>query len=67
MSAGTDANVFITLCSKTGASQRVQLRNTSKNNFERGQEDTFYISVTDIGSLSAIKCDLFSVIVMILI
>ena len=43
--AGTDANVYLIIYGATGRdSGRLPLEN-SKNNFERGQEDTFTVQV----------------------
>ena len=54
--AGTDANVFITLFGKKGVSKKIPLKNKSKNNFERGQTDTFYSGIMeDIGPITRIK------------
>ena len=52
--AGTDANIYITLINENSASsQEIALNNPSKNDFERGQLDTFILRVP--GNLGPIK------------
>ena len=48
--AGTDANVWIELHGEELSSRREPL-DTSKNDFERGNKDTFFIECTDLGKL----------------
>lgn len=43
--AGTDANVFLILYGATGLDSGSLKLDTSKNNFERGQEDVFMVQV----------------------
>ena len=52
--AGTDANVFVELLGANGNSGRRPL-STSRNNFERGKKDVFFLEMPDLGELSAIK------------
>ncbi|XP_044174758.1 uncharacterized protein LOC114975839 isoform X5 [Acropora millepora] len=51
--AGTDANVLITIFGEKGDSGEKKLDN-SRNNFERGQKDSFRISSGDLGRLTKI-------------
>lgn len=56
MFAGTDANVFITFYGNHGVSQRVPLKNRSKDLFERGKTDTFLVELKkDIGKVSKVR------------
>ena len=48
--AGTDANVSIELFGEASSSGRRPLE-TSRNNFERGREDTFFIDTVELGEL----------------
>ena len=52
--AGTDANVFVELLGANGNSGRRPL-STSRDNFERGKKDVFFLEMPDLGELSAIK------------
>ncbi|XP_029211921.2 uncharacterized protein LOC114975839 isoform X2 [Acropora millepora] len=53
--AGTDANILITLFGEDGDSEETKLDN-NKNNFERGQKDSFVISCGKyLGRLSKIR------------
>ena len=52
--AGTDANVFVELLGANGSSGRRPL-STSRDNFERGKKDVFFLEMPDLGELSAIK------------
>ncbi|XP_074618349.1 uncharacterized protein LOC141877315 isoform X1 [Acropora palmata] len=51
--AGTDANVLITIFGEKGDSGEKKL-DKSRNNFERGQKDSFRISSGDLGRLTKI-------------
>ncbi|XP_078580092.1 lipoxygenase homology domain-containing protein 1-like isoform X2 [Branchiostoma floridae x Branchiostoma japonicum] len=52
--AGTDANVFVTLFGEAGDSGERRLDN-SKNNFERGRDDTFMIECPNLGPMRKIR------------
>ena len=52
--AGTDANVFITLCGTKGTSDQIALTGTG-NLFEKGSSHSFRISVDDIGIIKTIR------------
>ncbi|XP_078666046.1 lipoxygenase homology domain-containing protein 1-like isoform X1 [Branchiostoma floridae x Branchiostoma belcheri] len=52
--AGTDANVFITLFGEAGDSGERRLDN-SKNNFEKGRDDTFMIECPNLGPMRKIR------------
>ncbi|XP_072029400.1 uncharacterized protein [Amphiura filiformis] len=54
LTAGTDANVIITLYGEKGESGETKLDNV-ENNFERNKEDVFNIKAKDLGKLSKIK------------
>uniref|UniRef100_A0A383W527 PLAT domain-containing protein n=1 Tax=Tetradesmus obliquus TaxID=3088 RepID=A0A383W527_TETOB len=49
--AGTDADISIELHGEKGSSPALRLE-TSANNFERGQRDTFCVAAADLGALS---------------
>ncbi|XP_068712219.1 retinoschisin-like [Montipora foliosa] len=53
--AGTDARVFITLIGEKGRSKEIELESKGRNDFEKGQKDTFFIETKDLGKLTAIK------------
>lgn len=52
---GTDSNVFITILGENGETKETEL-NDSKNNFEQGSKDTFWISSENsIGVVTGVK------------
>ena len=53
--AGTDANVFITIYGKNGNSPKLQLKNNSKNCFERNHTDMFVFKTQCCGPLEKIR------------
>ena len=53
-SAGTDADVYITLFGSMGNSGEREL-DTSGNNFEIGQVDTFRLEMQDIGEIIKVR------------
>lgn len=55
MSAGTDANVFITFYGEKGTSVRIPLQKKKANNFEKGSRDLFRISAADVGTIAKLK------------
>jgi len=52
--AGTDANVFIQLFGDKGETGEIKLEG-AKNCFERGQKDTFGVTVVDLGELKKVR------------
>ena len=52
--AGTDANVFIELHGAEGLSSKREKLDTSKDDFERGRKDTFFVECSDLGKLDHI-------------
>ena len=50
-SAGTDANVFITVYGTNGDTGKRPLTQKFRNLFERGQTDKFQIEAIDLGQL----------------
>ncbi|XP_029365801.1 lipoxygenase homology domain-containing protein 1-like [Echeneis naucrates] len=56
-SAGTDANVFITLYGVNGDSGRRHLRQKFRNLFERGHTDRFVLEMLDLGELLRVKVE----------
>ena len=52
--AGTDANVHVELIGSSGNSGRRVLSN-SRNNFERGVVDVFFLEMPDLGDIAAVK------------
>lgn len=56
-SAGTDANVFVTIYGVNGDSGRRQLRQKFRNLFERGRTDRFVLEMLDLGELLRIKVE----------
>ena len=52
--AGTDASVWIDIHGSKASTSRRRLE-TSANNFERGQTDTFAVSAVDLGDLDSIE------------
>eukprot|EP00854_Cymbomonas_tetramitiformis_P003095 gene3095-3928_t len=52
--AGTDANVSITIRGEK-ANSGVRKLSTSKDNFERGKVDTFFVEAPDVGKILAIE------------
>ena len=53
--AGTDANVFVTLYGKGGNTPKLQLKNNSKNCFEKDQSDIFNLKTTSVGPLVKLR------------
>ncbi|KAK2563931.1 EGF-like repeat and discoidin I-like domain-containing protein 3 [Acropora cervicornis] len=53
--AGTDARVFIILFGEKGRSKEIELESKGRNDFEKGQKDTFFIQAKDLGRLTAIN------------
>lgn len=53
--AGTDANIFLTLYGKYGASKKIHLIDKSKKMFEKGSVDHFKIQYKDLGDLQKIR------------
>lgn len=60
MNAGTDANVYVTLYGAKGTSARVQLRKSTRNNFEKGGKDSFRVTAADVGSIAKLKSVAFN-------
>lgn len=56
-SAGTDANVFITIYGVNGDSGTRPLRQKFRNLFERGQTDRFVLEMLDLGELLRVKVE----------
>nr|KAI8760088.1 lipoxygenase homology domain-containing protein 1-like [Biomphalaria glabrata] len=56
-SAGTDANVFITIFGTNGDTGKRALTKKLTNLFERGQKDTFQIEALDLGELTKVKIE----------
>jgi len=52
--AGTDANVYLTLYGVDGAGGE-RLLDTAKNNFEAGSADVFSIEMRDIGNIKRVR------------
>jgi hypothetical protein len=52
--AGTDANVFVELLGANGTSGLRRL-SSSRENFERGKTDVFFMETPNLGELSAVK------------
>jgi hypothetical protein len=55
-SGGTDANVYITIHGSKGNSSRLLLDNNA-NNFEKGDIDTFPLTLADLGELKTITIE----------
>eukprot|EP00056_Hartaetosiga_gracilis_P011787 m.180988 g.180988 ORF g.180988 m.180988 type:complete len:2129 (+) comp13581_c0_seq3:61-6447(+) len=53
LGAGTDANVFVSLTGVDGSSPRMQLKNDSKNPFEREANDKFVVTTPFLSTLTA--------------
>ncbi|MBN3300355.1 LOXH1 protein, partial [Amia calva] len=53
-SAGTDANIFMTVFGANGSSEEMRLPK-NEDRFERGQEDTFNLEIDDIAPLKKIR------------
>lgn len=53
--AGTNGKVYITLLGTKGNSHKILLDHEGKTEFQRGQKDTFHISVEDIGIVPKIR------------
>lgn len=53
--AGTDANVSIKLAGTNGKETGLQRLENSKNNFERGAEDVFFLELPDLEELAYIE------------
>ncbi|KAH9519113.1 Lipoxygenase y domain-containing protein 1 [Bulinus truncatus] len=56
-SAGTDANVFITVFGTNGDTGKRALTQKFKNLFERNQTDKFQIEALDLGELTKVKIE----------
>lgn len=57
MNAGTDANVTLTLYGNKGTSEQLPLTGRGRNMFERGNVDTFTVTVDDIGLINKIRIE----------
>ncbi|XP_013400766.1 lipoxygenase homology domain-containing protein 1 [Lingula anatina] len=55
--AGTDCNVYITLCGKGKESPAVHLSPPDKKCFRKGSADTFNIKTKDVGELNKIRIE----------
>ena len=56
MFAGTDANVYITLYGRKGVSKKLPLKNRSKDPFEKGSTENFFVEVKEnIGPVCRVK------------
>lgn len=55
--AGTDANVFVTIYGKSGQTEKVALKNKSKNSFERNQSDTFTFKAKCVGPMTKLRVE----------
>ncbi len=53
--AGTDANISLTMFGAAGSSAGPFKLETSKNNFERGAEDIFFVEHPDVGDIKEIE------------
>lgn len=53
--AGTDATISIDMFGSNRRSTGSQKLETSKNNFERGEEDIFFIEFPDLGDVVEIE------------
>ncbi|KAK9824333.1 hypothetical protein WJX72_009517 [[Myrmecia] bisecta] len=53
--SGTDASVYIIVFGEKGRDTGVRKLETSRNNFERGQEDIFYLDSPDLGQINEIE------------
>jgi hypothetical protein len=52
--AGTDANVFVKLFGESGETEDKKLE-SSGNNFERGNTDTFSFEALDLGEVTKVR------------
>ncbi|KAM9810394.1 lipoxygenase homology domain-containing protein 1-like [Neosynchiropus ocellatus] len=52
--AGTDTNIFLTVCGANGSTEEMQLPKNG-DRFERGQEDIFTLEIDDISPLKKIR------------
>ncbi|CAH1787210.1 unnamed protein product [Owenia fusiformis] len=55
--SGTDANVFLTLYGKSGHTQKISLKNNSKDVFEKNQSDEFFAKSTCVGPMTKIRIE----------
>lgn len=53
--AGTDANVYLTLLAKNGGSAGPYKLLSSKDDFERGEEDLFFVDMANLQDVTAIE------------
>ncbi|XP_013416715.1 lipoxygenase homology domain-containing protein 1 isoform X2 [Lingula anatina] len=55
--AGTDAHVYITIYGKSGVTPKLQLKNNSKDCFERSQSDIFHVKTSCVGPMEKIRIE----------
>lgn len=56
-SAGTDANVFLTIFGKTGVTPKIHLKNNHRKCFRRGTSDVFMVKAKSVGPMTKVRIE----------
>ena len=54
---GTDANIFLTLFGKTGATTKLCLKNNSRSICDRGSSDVFLLKARCVGVMKKVRIE----------